>query len=228
MAASELVRRMATGSPSFYIPRAESMVYAEVRELAARRLARTRPDRSTRRARTLYAITPAGREALDAHLRQPASGIFRLDWPALLKVAFGHLTDKRVVRAHLDALERELAEHCAGAVAPVVAAWAERGFEFPERAHLSLLIGDLHVRLADTIQSWLAEARERVERAPSVRTRPGEIAALRALAAQRYERITVREEPHGAARPTQRGSAKRSRSEQPRHRRRPVAPQRQR
>jgi DNA-binding PadR family transcriptional regulator len=191
MAASELVRRMATGSPSFYIPRAESMVYAEARELAARGLARARRDRSTPRARTVYTITDAGREALRAYLSEPAAGIFRLDWPALLKVAFGHLATKAAVLAHLDALARELADERARLFEPIVAGWAERGFEFPERAHLTVLIAKLHVQLTETVEAWLAEAREEVAGMPSVRTRPAEIAGLRAQAARRHAKLAA-------------------------------------
>jgi DNA-binding PadR family transcriptional regulator len=86
------------------------MVYAQVKELAERGLTTASRDASTRRARTVYAITDAGREALRAYLCETASGVFRLDWPALLKVAFGHLVPRPVLLRHIDALAAELDE----------------------------------------------------------------------------------------------------------------------
>ncbi len=71
---------------TFFFPRAESQIYAEPKRLVAAGLAEARAEPTGKRPRTVYSITPAGREALAAWLATPPAGRFQLEFEALLRV----------------------------------------------------------------------------------------------------------------------------------------------
>src|SRR3954464_4261987 len=72
-------------------PVSKTQVYAELRRLADAGLAvGTQAETSGGPARTLYELTPAGEEALDAWLAEPAVDRMRLRAPVLLKLLLGH------------------------------------------------------------------------------------------------------------------------------------------
>ena len=68
-------------------PRAASKLYEEPKKLVAHGLARAAEEQVGRRPRTVYAITPKGRRALAAWLREPGAGPV-LEFEQLLKVFF--------------------------------------------------------------------------------------------------------------------------------------------
>lgn len=75
----------------FFFPRAESQVYAEPKRLVAAGLAAARTERTGKRPRTVYAITPAGRQALADWLAEPPSRGFQLEFEAMLRVFLGNI-----------------------------------------------------------------------------------------------------------------------------------------
>lgn len=97
-----------------------SQMYRTVQQLAAAGLATARTERTPGgRARTLYALSPAGREALADWRREPPEDMPELRDPGLLKLHFGadpgRLARTRV-RAHRRQLElyREAESHDPG------------------------------------------------------------------------------------------------------------------
>jgi DNA-binding PadR family transcriptional regulator len=68
-------------------PRAESKLYEEPKKLVAHGLARASQHQVGKRPRTVYSITPKGRRALAAWLREPGAGPV-LEWEQLLKIFF--------------------------------------------------------------------------------------------------------------------------------------------
>jgi PadR family transcriptional regulator AphA len=75
-----------------------SQLYAEPDRLARAGLLSEEREHDGRRRRT-YAITPEGREALDAWLHEPASGNVELRDLGLLKLFFSELADDDAFRA---------------------------------------------------------------------------------------------------------------------------------
>jgi PadR family transcriptional regulator AphA len=82
----ELTRQMDRSLGRIW-PRAQSKLYEEPKKLVHHGLAEARSDRVGLRQRTVYTITPAGRQALAAWLASPGAGPV-LEFEQLLKVWF--------------------------------------------------------------------------------------------------------------------------------------------
>src|SRR5215831_4785649 len=82
----ELIKQMRL-SMHYIWPRAESNVYAEAKRLVAAGMATSRKEATGRRERTTYAITDAGRNALERWISSP-SGRARYEAEAVVKVLF--------------------------------------------------------------------------------------------------------------------------------------------
>lgn len=70
----------------YFFPRAESQVYAEPKRLVELGLATAESEATGKRARTVYAITEAGREELRRWLASPLSKGPQLEFEAMLRV----------------------------------------------------------------------------------------------------------------------------------------------
>lgn len=97
----ELARQMERSLGRFW-PRAESKLYEEPKKLVARGLARASSELTGQRRRTVYSITPAGRQALAAWLTEPGRGPV-LEFEQLLKVFFSENGSKQDTLATLSA-----------------------------------------------------------------------------------------------------------------------------
>lgn len=84
----------------FFWPRADTRVYNDAKELAARGLARVSRERVGRRPRTTYAITPAGKRALNRWLAEPPKPV-ALEFEALVKTFFARLGTREDLLATL-------------------------------------------------------------------------------------------------------------------------------
>src|SRR4051794_29605771 len=83
-------------------PVSKTQVYAELRRLADLGLATgAAAERSGGPAKTIYELTRAGEEALDAWLAEPTHQRTRLRAPALLKLLLGHRSAPREAREQL-------------------------------------------------------------------------------------------------------------------------------
>lgn len=133
----------------------ERSLYDQPERLVAAGLAEVSIDGDGAGDRRRYAITPAGREALEAWLAtEAATPRFQIE--SLLRVLFadqGEVDDLRSVLAGLR-------EH--------VAARRRLGYDqmrtyldddglFQERAHIVVLVGDLVARVLDLLDDWAAE-----------------------------------------------------------------------
>lgn len=133
-------------------PRAESNLYREPRRLVERGLATAERVDVGRRRRTEYAITPAGRRALETWLATPASPT-TLESEGALKVLFGNNTS-------LDVLERRLTDFAEEAEASdepwrsIARDYLAGEGEFPERLHVSVLYWVLLDRWARLRADW--------------------------------------------------------------------------
>jgi DNA-binding PadR family transcriptional regulator len=150
-------------------PRAQSKLYEEPKKLVAHGLARAEDDPVGRRRRTRYTITPKGRRALAAWLREPGEGPV-LEFEQLVKITFADSGTKADILANLAAtlawVRAENEENLATARAYLVGEGA-----FPERAALNQLSGrfltDFYLMVArwaewanDVVEDWPDDPRD--------------------------------------------------------------------
>src|SRR4029079_89518 len=83
-------------------PRAQSKLYEEPKKLVAHGYAKATDDPVGRRRRTRYTITPKGRRALEAWLKEPGDGP-SLEFEQLVKIHFADSGSKADVIANLEA-----------------------------------------------------------------------------------------------------------------------------
>ncbi|MEO6206597.1 MAG: PadR family transcriptional regulator [Candidatus Limnocylindrales bacterium] len=161
-------------------PRAESNLYQEPRRLVAAGLATADRRLIGQRPRTEYAITPEGREALDAWLAEPAAPTV-LESEALIKVLFGdHLPPATLVRQlEVFAEEAETTEQPWRAIARE---YIEGGGLFPERLHVNALFWVLMDQWARLRSDWARWAAAQVATWPDG-AGPRDRAAVRAMLA---------------------------------------------
>jgi PadR family transcriptional regulator, regulatory protein AphA len=179
----ELAKQMAVSLRNFW-PRAESKLYEEPKKLVAYGLAEVRTEHVGRRPRSVYEITPAGREALRAWLDEPGA-MASLEFESLVKVFFA----EQGTKAQLVATLRRIAEEQRRRAA-VDAEWARRyaagDTAFPERVAVLSLVGPLQAELNRTILRWAEDALETVTGWPDdLRTAPPAPGAFEAVARRR-------------------------------------------
>jgi DNA-binding PadR family transcriptional regulator len=171
--AYELAQLMKTSNLARLWPRAQSAIYDEPKKLVDLSLAQARRERISSdpdakgRERTVYEITPKGRQALVDWLAKPGAPL-ATEFEAGLHIAYAEQGEKSDLVATLHALRdrgdpltfseglRHMAEKPA----------------FPERIHVSVLIVDLFARLERTMTEWLDWADEVIEDWDSCDTSP--------------------------------------------------------
>jgi PadR family transcriptional regulator, regulatory protein AphA len=163
----------------WFWPRAESVIYAEMKRLAGLGLAKagTAPGRRGR-PQTTYAITPKGRRALKAWLAG-APGGFTLQFEALLRVhlaPYGEVDD--LVRALTRA--RDDAEGLLRQAIVIGTEFAEGRHQFQDQVHVRAILFDFLWRFGLTTYLWADHWLEEVERWPGID--PGDRARREAVA----------------------------------------------
>ena len=143
----------------FFWPRAESNLYAEPKNLIEHGLVRTKVTYSGKRARTTYSITPKGRKALTAWLKQPSRDQV-LEFEALVKIFFAAYGTKEDLLKTLENA-RYWADQIQGQGTIVANEYLSGRYQFPERAHLSGIVFDFLWHYAELLKGW--ESRTRLE-----------------------------------------------------------------
>jgi PadR family transcriptional regulator, regulatory protein AphA len=139
-------------SVHYVMPRTEANRYLEPKRLVEAGLATAAESRVGRRRRTVYSITPAGRDALAAWLEQPA-GPTELESEALLKVLFGNMASRDTL---LDRI-REFGAEAQATEEPwreIAREYASGNGPFPERVHINMLFWTLLDRWARLRIEW--------------------------------------------------------------------------
>ena len=179
----ELAKQMAVSLRNFW-PRAESKLYEEPKKLVAHGLAAVRTEHVGRRPRSVYQITPGGREALRAWLDEPGA-MATLEFESLVKVFFAEQGTKAQLLATLQRIVDEQRRREA-----IDAEWARRytagEAAFPERLAVLSLVGPLQAQLNTTILRWAEVALETVAGWPDdLRTAAPAPGAFEEVAARR-------------------------------------------
>jgi PadR family transcriptional regulator AphA len=157
--AYELTQQM-TRSLSWYWPKAESLVYAECKKLAGRGLATSERQHQGRRPRTVYAITDTGRAALRRWLDQPLNPRPRLEFEAMLQIAFADHGTREQLLVNLDAIIADAEQRREQAMAQMRN--YALGGPFPARLPVAAMTGKFFLEYADLIARWSTWAREAV------------------------------------------------------------------
>jgi PadR family transcriptional regulator, regulatory protein AphA len=159
----ELVRQVDRSLRRLW-PRAQSKLYEEPKKLVAHGYAKASDDPVGRRQRTRYTITPKGRRALAAWLREPGEGPI-LECEQLLKIHFADSGTRADVVTHIEATRAwVLAQNEENLVA--ARSYLDGRGEFPERAALNQLVGMFLTNFYVTVAEWVDWASGVVERWP--------------------------------------------------------------
>jgi DNA-binding PadR family transcriptional regulator len=149
----------------WFWPRAESIIYAEVKRLEDAGLAKHREEPAvdgSARMRTIYGITVRGRKVLFQWLTTPASRI-ALDIEPLLRLHLARFGTKESLLSALELLNETARELLADAAA-VATEFSEGRHVLQEEAHVRGLLFDCLYSLGRALESSSRAAKEEVER----------------------------------------------------------------
>jgi len=149
--AYQLAEQLGRGVSELW-PSADRGRYAVLNRLHESGFVRTRQEHTGRRARTIYSITPEGREALAAWLRTPVRPP-TLEFEGMVRVLMsdqGSIDDLRATLVRT----REQAQENLEMFAQYAAHISETGGTFPERKHLFALANTFMVGHYEHIISW--------------------------------------------------------------------------
>jgi DNA-binding PadR family transcriptional regulator len=149
--AYQLAEQLGRGVAELW-PSADRGRYALLNRLSDDGLVQTRQEHTGKRARTIYAITPAGREALAAWLSTPVRPP-TLEFEGMVRVLLadqGSLDDLRDTLA----LTREQARTNLEMFARYAAYISATGGTFPERRHLFALANTFMIGHYEHILAW--------------------------------------------------------------------------
>jgi len=132
-------------------PRAESRLYEEPKKLVAHGLARGQTEPGGRR-RTLYTVTPAGRQALRAWLSEPSAPP-GLEFEGLLKVLYADHGDRAALAATLSGIVEQAQARLAVGHA-LAREYLDGTGPYPERMHVNALVWEYLRRHHQTILDW--------------------------------------------------------------------------
>ncbi len=159
----ELAQQMTRAVGQFW-PRAESNLYAEPKKLVALGLATAAREKVGNRPRTVYTITPEGRQALEEWIPEPATGPV-LEWETLLKVFFAEHGSKDDLLAAIDDA-RTWTEQRLAATLTIPRGYLQGKGPFPERLAWIILSGQFLKEFTLAVGRWADWATEVVEAWP--------------------------------------------------------------
>ncbi|HEX7347464.1 MAG TPA: PadR family transcriptional regulator [Candidatus Limnocylindrales bacterium] len=177
-------------SLQFFWPRAASRIYEEPKRLVSLGYAQALRQPVGRRPRTVYQITPAGRDALRRWVDEGAADGRTYESEPLVRIFFGNVATKRAILGAVDQIGRT-ARIGLQSWTDVAGPYAEGRGRFPERLHVNALVMRLIVEISLVELSWAEWARAEVERWPNAR-RPADRKALEGLLAQLLSRVPPR------------------------------------
>ena len=148
-------------------PASERNLYAEPKRLAAAGLVRMRREQVGRRSRTIYEITPAGRDALRRQLATPPAPP-QLEFEALQRLIFADQGSKHDLLAALDTTGEQVQQLLEDGLRQVRGYQADGG-PFPERLHLIMLFARFYTDFLLLVRDWVTLARREVASWPTTR-----------------------------------------------------------
>jgi PadR family transcriptional regulator, regulatory protein AphA len=150
-------------------PKTDRLLYFVPKRLVAQGLASVRrePARDGRRARTSYAITPAGRQALAAWLgTEPAPP--ELEFEAMVRLTFADQGTKQQALDAIDSIARHAEQRYREGLEQL-REYLDDGGPFPERLHIIALTATFHADYLRLLRDWAARARAEVDAWPTTK-----------------------------------------------------------
>lgn len=178
-------------------PSSEAHLYREQQRLARLGWATVTAEQVGRRTRNRYTITAAGRTALEEWLRTPPAAP-ALEVEVLIRAWFADQGDVEDLVASLERTAEQTRASVANMM-PLVEQYLAGDGAYPERAHLSAIVGEIIAEVLDTIGTRCAEAAREVAAWETTRGR-GMDAATRARFQGMLARYGTPAEPVPAAR----------------------------
>lgn len=174
----ELAQQMTRALGQFW-PRAESNLYAEPKKLVALGLAAATKEAVGKRPRTMYSITPEGRQALEAWMATPvASPGPVLEVEALVRIFFAENGSKSDLVAAIEGVREWANERVAHGV-QIPRQYLEGHGPFPERLPWIVLTGMFLTEFGTAVGRWAHWAALVVEQWPEdVRQAPADVTIL--------------------------------------------------
>jgi DNA-binding PadR family transcriptional regulator len=143
------------------LPRARSHLYSEPKKLVAHGLAVAAEEMAGRRRRTVYTITPDGRQALRRWLAAPGEGPV-LEFEQLLKIFFADHGSKADALAGVARIQAWAEQRNAENIAVARSYLAGTG-PFPERAAILTVVGMFLTQFTDMVADWAEWASQTIE-----------------------------------------------------------------
>ncbi|MBW9109448.1 PadR family transcriptional regulator [Microbacterium ureisolvens] len=165
--AYQLAEQLGRGVAELW-PSADRGRYAVLNRLHKAGFVQTRQEHTGKRARTIYSITPEGREALAAWLRTPVRPP-SLEFEGMVRVLLSDQGSLDEMRATL-ARTREQALANREMFARYAAFISATGGTFPERRHLFALANTFMIGHYDHIISWADWAEQQIAEWPDTVT----------------------------------------------------------
>jgi DNA-binding PadR family transcriptional regulator len=169
------------GSFDYFWPRARSLIYAEVKRLAALGFLQARKDSVGKRPRTTYASTPRGEEALAAWLATPPK-TFGLELEGLLRTYLAPFGTRDDLIQALETVAQQ-----AATMQQVGAAfkrtYLEETSRFMDQVHVRALVNDFLLNYADLVRRWSERSLATVRGWDDLTPAGKKEAALRTIAA---------------------------------------------
>lgn len=170
---------------TFFWPRAESRVLAELKRLDRDGLANARTEANGRRERTVYSITPAGRSHLSAWLSTEPGGSI-LESEPLLRILLGELGGLEDIERAVARIEEDA--HQILAVGKVVSDEYVAGTApFQDHVHLRSFIYDYLTQHATGMLDWADRTRSALAEWPALDEEARTERALARIAARAAE-----------------------------------------
>jgi PadR family transcriptional regulator, regulatory protein AphA len=148
-------------------PASERNLYAEPKRLAAAGLVQIRQETAGRRSRTVYEITPAGRDTLRRQMATPTRPP-QLEFDAMQRLVFADQGSKQDLLATLDATSRQIDQLLHDVMLQLRGYQADGG-PFPERLHLIMLFSRFYVDYLFLMRRWTVLAGREVASWPTTK-----------------------------------------------------------
>jgi PadR family transcriptional regulator, regulatory protein AphA len=184
----ELAQQMDRALGLFW-PRTRSKLYEEPKKLVARGLARASSERTGKRPRTVYTITPKGRRALAAWVPAGTEAGPTLEFEQLVRLFFAEHATREDLLATFDGVYEWLEAQARLGIEITGEYLAGRG-AFPERLPWLLLVGRFLDQFERAVEEWADWAVGVVEQWPDdLRSAPPEIDVLEEMAQNSEDRV---------------------------------------
>lgn len=136
----------------FFWPRAESRIYDEARQLVAKGLAASREDSVGHRVRTIYSITPQGRDVVEQWLATPPRAT-ALECEPLLRIFLADMCTREQLQVALDQVKAD-ADAILGVGRVVGEEYLHGIAPFQDQVHVRGLVFDFLWSHAMMLRHW--------------------------------------------------------------------------